>query len=155
MGEAVRALHPAARVTSLDLIPWHLEAASHPKVAADAFSLPFGDASFDFVFSSLFLHHFQDRQVQALFREFGRVARRAVLVIDLERHPVPYYFVPWTRWLFGWDRVTCHDASISVEAAFRKDELLALAAQAGLSAPDARTFHPGFRIALWAGSPHN
>jgi len=78
------------------------------------------------------------------------VARRAVLVIDLLRDPVAYYFLPWTRWLFGWDPVTVNDGAISVEAAFRPSELETLASQAGLKNPHARAFRPAYRIALAA-----
>jgi hypothetical protein len=100
----------------------------------------------------LFLHHFTDEQVVELLAEAGRVARKQVLVIDLWRHPVPYYFISKTRWLFGWHPVTAYDGAISVEAAFHRDELIDLARRAGLRAPQARTFVPAFRIALSAGA---
>jgi hypothetical protein len=100
----------------------------------------------------LFLHHFTDEQVVELLAEAGRVARRQVLVIDLWRHPVPYYFISKTRFLFGWHAVTVYDGAISVEAAFRRGELIELARRAGLAAPEARTFVPAFRIALSAGA---
>src|SRR5690242_17145809 len=60
MGAYIRERHPNSRVTSLDYRVSHLEAAEPPKLVADAFRLPFGDRSFDFVFCSLFLHHFSD-----------------------------------------------------------------------------------------------
>ena len=148
MGATLRELRPGARVTSLDFIPWHLERAQPPRVAADAFALPFRDAAFDYVFCSLFLHHFENEAVVTLLQEFRRVARRSVWVSDLERHPVSYYFVPWTRRIFGWDRVTCHDAPISVAAGFTAAELRELAVQAGLTEVSTNTFRPGFRIAL-------
>jgi SAM-dependent methyltransferase len=122
------------------------------RVAGDAFRLPFRPASFDYVFCSLFLHHFPNEKVIELLRNFGDVARKAVLVIDLERHPIPYYFIAWSRPLLGWDPVTVHDGAISVEAAFRRKELEDLAQQAGLRNPRARVFRPAFRIALAANS---
>jgi ubiquinone/menaquinone biosynthesis C-methylase UbiE len=66
MGAAIRRLYPGARVTSLDYKIDHLAQAADPKLVADAFHLPFRPASFDFVFSSLFLHHFTDPQVTDL-----------------------------------------------------------------------------------------
>jgi SAM-dependent methyltransferase len=150
MGTCIRAWYPLASVTSVDHLASHMAKAPSPKVAADAFALPFAPNSFDFVFCSLFLHHFTNDQIVSLFREFGKAARRAVLVIDLERHPIAYYFVPWTRWLFGWDPVTVNDAAISVEAAFHPRELESLARAAGLQNPQARPFRPAFRIALHA-----
>jgi ubiquinone/menaquinone biosynthesis C-methylase UbiE len=121
-------------------------------MVGDAFQLPVRDNSFDFVFSSLFLHHFTDENVVFLLREFARVARRAVRIIDLERNPIAYYFLPWTRWLFGWDPVTVNDGAISVEAAFQPRELEALARRAGLENPRARAYRPAFRIGLVANS---
>jgi 2-polyprenyl-3-methyl-5-hydroxy-6-metoxy-1,4-benzoquinol methylase len=152
MGRVVRQMRPLAQVTSLDYIESHLVAGTGPRVAGDAFALPFAPRSFDYVFSSLFLHHFTDEQVVELLAGFGRAARKQVLVIDLWRHPVPYYFISRTRWLFGWHPVTVYDGAISVEAAFRREELTDLARRAGLRAPNARTFVPAFRIALAAGA---
>ena len=150
MGNCVRQWYPQARVTSLDRIASHLAAAAPPRVAGDAFGLPFRPKSFDFVFCSLFLHHFTDDEVVRLLADFGAVARKAVLVIDLERNPIAYYFLPWTRWLLGWDPVTAYDGPISVEAAFHPRELESLAARAGLYRPRARAYRPAFRIAMTA-----
>ena len=152
MGRVLREMRPLAQVTSLDYIESHLTAGTGARVAGNAFGLPFAPRSFDYVFSSLFLHHFTDEQVVELLAGFGRVARKQVLVIDLWRHPVPYYFISQTRWLFGWHPVTVYDGAISVEAAFRPHELTELARRAGLAAPEARTFVPAFRIALAAGA---
>ncbi len=149
MGEKIQEWYPGARVISLDRIPSHLPARG-ARVAGDAFSLPFGAKSVDFVFCSLFLHHFSNEAIVQLLREFWRLARRSVLAIDLARHPVPYYFLPWTRWIFGWNRVTVHDGPISVEAAFRPAELEELARRAGLGSARARAYYPAFRIALRA-----
>jgi SAM-dependent methyltransferase len=150
MGSCVRKWYPAATVTSLDYVESHLAGATGPTVVADAFRLPFCPGSFDYVFCSLFLHHFQDQQVVELLKGFGTVARRAVLVIDLERNPIPYYFIAWSRPLLGWDPVTVHDGAISVEAAFRRKEMEELARRAGLRNSRARVYRPAFRIALAA-----
>ena len=138
-------------VSSLDYVATHLSGAG-AKVVGNAFRPPFRPASFDYVFCSLFLHHFPDDKVVELLRNFGEVARKAVLVIDLERNPIPYYFMAWSRPLLRWDPVTVHDGAISVEAAFRRRELEDLARQAGLRNPRARVFRPAFRIALAAES---
>lgn len=148
MGERISEWYPQARVTSLDRIPCHLSKAPSPKVAADAFALPFKPKSFDYVFCSLFLHHFTDEEIVMLLRGFGGIAKRKVLVIDLERNPAAYYFLPLTRWIFGWDPVTVNDGAISVEAAFRSRELEDLARRAGLKNPKVRTYRPAFRIAI-------
>lgn len=150
MGAALRRNYPQAVVTSLDHRDVHLDEAAQPKLVGDAFQLPFGPSSFDFVFSSLFLHHFSNEQVVDLLRNFKCVARRAVLAIDLDRGPVAYYFLPWTRWLFRWRRITLNDGPISVEAAFKKDELLVLARRAGLEQARVAVHRPWARLSLIA-----
>ena len=149
-GDIVRARYPHCRVTSLDYKPHHMRGAPPPKVAGDAFRLPFGPKSFDVVHCSLFLHHFDDDQVVELLRGFGSVARKAVLVNDLERHFLAYHFLPATRWLLGWDPITVHDGPISVQAGFRACELRSLAQRAGLRDIRVQQHRPAFRITLTA-----
>ncbi len=150
MGEAIRTRYPKARITALDRKQNHLAAAQGAKIVGDAFRLPFAPGSFDFVFSSLFLHHFEDPSVVELLIGFARCARRAVLAIDLERGPLAYRFVPATRWLFGWDPITLFDAPASVQAAFKQSELLDLAKLAGLPRARVRVHRPWSRLSLIA-----
>ncbi len=150
MGAAIRRRYPKAQVTSLDYRADHLALAADPRLVADAFRLPFRPASFDFVFSSLFLHHFRDQEVVELFRGFRLVARRAVLAIDLERGPLAYHFLPRSRWLFGWHDITINDGQISVAAAMKKHELRALAVRAGLEKAQVRVHRPWARLSLVA-----
>ena len=150
MGTVLRRRYPRATITSLDRKCVHLEKAAHPKLAGDAFSLPFAARSFDFVFSSLFLHHFSDNQVVELLRNFQTVARRAVLAIDLERGPLAYHFIPATKWLFRWHDISLYDGPVAVRAAFKKDELFALALRAGLVQARVRVHRPWARLSLVA-----
>lgn len=139
-----------ASVTSLDHSPVNLGPAPQPKIVADAFRLPFARGSFDFVLSSLFLHHFEDQQVVDLLRGFHAVARRGLLICDLERHILPYLFLPATKPLFRWGRITVHDGVISVRASFRAPELLQLAHLAGIENAEVCVHRPAFRISLVA-----
>jgi 2-polyprenyl-3-methyl-5-hydroxy-6-metoxy-1,4-benzoquinol methylase len=150
MGAALRRSYPRAAVTSLDRKADHLRLAAAPKLVGDAFRLPFADDSFDFVFSSLFLHHFSDDEVVQLLANSASIARRAVLAIDLERGPIAYHFMPVTRWLFGWHNLSMHDGPASVQAAFKREELLALAHKAGLAKARAAHHRPWARVSLVA-----
>jgi hypothetical protein len=150
MGSRIREWYSNARVISLDRIPSHLAACPGERIAGDAFHIPCKSAAVDFVFSSLFLHHFTNDEIVQLLQEFARVAKRAVLVIDLERNPIAYYFLPWSKRLLHWDPVTVNDGAISVEAAFKPRELESLAARAGLANPKAHSYWPAFRIAMSA-----
>jgi Methyltransferase domain len=150
MGAQLRLSYPQATVIALDRKREHLAHAAGPKLAGDAFQLPLAPASFDFVFSSLFLHHFSNEEVVELLGKFKAIARRAVLAIDLERGPIAYHFIPATRWLFGWHRLSLHDGPVSVQAAFKKDELLAVARQAGLANARVSVNRPWGRLSLVA-----
>lgn len=140
--------YPGARISCLDYNLVNMESAPYPKIMADAFQLPFGPRSFDFVLSSLFLHHFSDEQVIRLLRDFYSIAREALLICDLERQLIPYIFLPATKLFFGWNRVTVHDGVRSVRAAFRAPELARLAREAGIPVIEVEVHHPAFRISL-------
>lgn len=146
----IQELYPSARVVSLDRSEVNLGAAPRPKILGDAFQLPFRENSFDFVHSSLFLHHFPDDDVVALLASFYRVARRALLVNDLERRLLPYCFLPATKYVFGWQRITLHDGPISVRAAFRAGELAVLSRRAGIEQAQIKVHRPAFRISVVA-----
>jgi SAM-dependent methyltransferase len=152
-GRLVSRLYPGAKVTNLDHSAANIAAAAKPKVIADAFQLPFRPDSFDFVLSSLFLHHFEDEQVIALLNRMYRVARRAVLIADLERHILPYIFLPLSRPLFHWGDITVHDGVRSVRAAFKRSELRSLAIAAGIPEPTVNSHRPAFRLTLLAEKP--
>jgi SAM-dependent methyltransferase len=152
-GDIARVLQrrfPCALITNLDYSPVNLESAPHQKVLANAFALPFRPESFDYVLCSLFLHHFNDEQVAGLLRSFYCIARRALLVCDLERHIISYCFLPVTKWFFGWQRITIHDGPVSVRAGFRSNELLALSKRAGITDAQVSVHRPAFRLSLIA-----
>ncbi len=148
VARTVKRAFPAAQVTCLDWQERNLRSAPHPKVAADAFALPFPDAAFDIVHCALFLHHFTDEQVVQLLAYMARVAKRAVVVQDLERHPLAYYFLPSTAWLLRWSSLVLHDGPVSVEAAFHREELESLARRAGLSQGEVERHRLWFRLSL-------
>ena len=150
VARTVKRAFPQAQVTCLDWQTRNLRYAPHPKVAGNAFALPFEDGAFDVVHCALFLHHFTDEQVVELLAKMKRCARQAVVLQDLERHPLAYYFLPATAWLLRWSSLVLHDGPISVEAAFHADELEALARRAGLAQGQVERHRPWFRLSLVA-----
>lgn len=148
MGKCIRRRFRNATVVSLDHLSLHLRNAAGPRVAADAFQLPFLPNTFDFVLCSSVLHHFPDRQVIELIAELRGFARQALIVLDLERHPLAYHFLPMTRKLFAWSALTIHDGPVSVAAGFRPNELARLARAAGVSEVAVRRHWPWFRVSV-------
>lgn len=150
MGAALRCEFPGCTPVSLDRVPHHLKAARPPRVAGDAFALPFGPDSFDYVTCSLFLHHFPNDGVVELLSQFRRVARRAVVIIDLERAPLLYYSLPLAGMLLRWDPVTQHDSRRSAEAGFHPSEFEQFARSIGASDYRVQRHAPWFRLSLVA-----
>ncbi|HEX8069835.1 MAG TPA: methyltransferase domain-containing protein [Pyrinomonadaceae bacterium] len=126
------------------------ESRAYAEIAAvrgDAFRLPFAARSFDYVLCSLFTHHFRDEGVVAVLREFARVARRRVFVIDLHRHAVAYYFYTTIGRLFLHNRLVREDGALSIRRSFKPAELRRLAEQAGWKDIEVRRHFP-YRLVL-------
>ena len=96
-------------------------------VRANAFTLPFSDNQFDYAICSLFLHHFKDDQAVKILRELNRVARREIVVIDLHRHPISYYFYTTIGRLLFHNRLIREDGALSILRGFKSSELNDLA----------------------------
>jgi SAM-dependent methyltransferase len=119
-------------------------------VGGDAFHLPFADDAFDYVICSLFTHHFRDEGVVEILREFKRVARRRLFVIDLHRHAFAYFLYTTVARLFLHNRLIREDGALSIRRSFRAAELRRLAGAAELRQVEVRRRFP-FRLVLSAG----
>ena len=118
-------------------------------VRADSMRLPFAARSFDFVTASLFLHHFRDDDVVSLLADFGRIATRAVIINDLVRNLVPYYFTRITGPILAASFLTRNDGPVSVLRGFTLDEMNDLARRAGLKVRELKRVFP-YRLSLIA-----
>ena len=101
-------------------------------VCADAFCAPFADRAFDFVTCSLFFHHLTEDRAVALLSQMSRWARHAIIVSDLERHPLPYYLFRAFSRFFTVSPVSRVDGTISMRQSFRRNELERIAARSGM-----------------------
>lgn len=93
-------------------------------------ALPFTDGSFDYALTNMFLHHLDDDQVVTVLREMSRVARRGVVVADLNRDARAYRWIGLFTLLAN--PMVRHDARVSVAQAFTRTEVLALRDRAGM-----------------------
>lgn len=114
-------------------------------VCANALSLPFRDRSIDIVMCSQVLHHFEDRDAEALIREMHRVARKAVLISDLRRSWIAAAGFWLVSFPLGFHRVTRHDGVVSVLRGFTPDDLRRLVRNATGEQPTIKR-HLGFRL---------
>jgi ubiquinone/menaquinone biosynthesis C-methylase UbiE len=129
-----------AQITASDLSEYALEAArctcaDLPEVRLEqqnALALTYPDQAFDLVLCQGALHHFAPDQAVPLLKELARVARRAVIVTDLQRS-FPLYLGAWLfLHITACNPVTRHDGLASIRRAYRPREVQALAEQAGL-----------------------
>ncbi|MEA2537387.1 MAG: hypothetical protein QOF11_1621 [Chloroflexota bacterium] len=90
------------------------------------------DGSHDVVHASLVLHHLEPDEAIRFLREMGRVAALGVIVNDLARSRLAWL----GAWLIGHlltgNRLTRHDAPLSVRRAYTLREMRELMAEAGL-----------------------
>lgn len=135
------------RITLLDRSPSHLRNGL-PKVAGDALALPFRDQSFDLVSCGLFAHHLEPQEIIEFVNEGLRVARVAVLINDLVRHPVHLALVYAGLPLFR-SRMTHHDAPASVRAAYTREEMQQILSKTKAARVEV-TPNPLFRMAAIA-----
>jgi ubiquinone/menaquinone biosynthesis C-methylase UbiE len=112
------------RVTLLDRVERHLGRRA-PAVVGDALALPFRDGSFDVVSCCLFAHHLEPEEILAYANEALRVARSAVIINDLVRHPL-HFAMAYVAQPFYRSRLTRHDAPASVRRAYTVGEMHAM-----------------------------
>ena len=98
------------------------QCSAYPEITvsqADVFDLRGAPA--DYVTASMFVHHFPNETVPALFEHLLAHCRRKVIINDLLRSPLAYL----ATWLFSLpaSRVFRHDARLSVRRGFSVEEL--------------------------------
>ena len=136
----VRRHRLSAQLIGLDPEPVTLRAAvkqirDYPEIAlvrGDGRALPLPSDSVDFVLSSQMLHHFSEDDIINLLRGWSRVARRAIIVCDLVRHPVAYYGIRLVTKAFTRNIMTRTDGPLSVQRAFTLEEWRDLFERAGI-----------------------
>ncbi len=116
-------------------------------VRADATALPFPDDSFDVATCSLALHHFEPPTALLVLRELRRVARITPLVCDLVRSRLAYLATVAFARIVANNRLTKHDAPLSVKRAYTPREARELALVAGWKTPSVKRV-PYFRMLL-------
>ena len=115
-------------------------------IQGDAGAPPFSPGSFDFVVASQFLHHFSEVKIVELLRQWATLARRAIVISDLVRHPVAYHGVRLLTKLTTRNLMTLVDAPLSVRRAFTFGEWRELLRQADIGPVEMFAVFP-FRIA--------
>jgi SAM-dependent methyltransferase len=160
-GDIARAAVRVARRHGLTLTPIGIElnrtaaqaalAAGVSMIVADGSRLPLGPASVDVVVASQVLHHLPRDVAIQWIAGFDRLARRAVVLADLRRSRVAMAGVWLAAVPLGLNRMTRHDAVVSLQRGYTVAEFNAMLREAGVSA--VARYRPGFRmVASWETS---
>lgn len=88
----------------------------------------------DIIFSSLFCHHFDDQQLTEQLRWMRRESGMGFFINDLHRHPLAYHAIKMLTRLFSRSYLVKHDAPVSVQRGFRRNEWHDLLKAAGVEA---------------------
>lgn len=141
---------PGLRVVGLDRKLPHLRTAAQDvaRVAADVRALPFAPGAFDVVTASLFLHHFDSDDAALVLRDLFAVARRALVVNDLRRARVPYYFGRLAFPLLFRSPVSINDGLVSIQRGFTRSELREIFVRAGIAGASVRQEFPYRLVAV-------
>jgi hypothetical protein len=91
------------------------------------------DFDVDIVMSSLFTHHLPGPELVRFIRWMEDKARIGWIINDLERHPLPYYFLKAAFFATRQHRFMRHDGPVSVAGAFKREDWQRLLAEAGLA----------------------
>ncbi len=84
------------------------------------------------IINALFMHHMSDEQALRVLAWMQQNSTLGFFINDLHRHQVAYTFIQhFTRW-FGFNRMICNDAPLSVARSFQAHEWRDYAQQAGL-----------------------
>jgi SAM-dependent methyltransferase len=148
--DCVSRVVPEVLAVGVDIKPVHLREAppSVRPVVADVRRLPFPPRSFDVVTASLFLHHFDEPEVADVLSALFGLARRALVVNDLRRAQVPYWFGRLVFPLMFRSRVSMLDGLVSIRRSFTKAELTTAFARAGIASVRIRRSFPYRLVAV-------
>jgi ubiquinone/menaquinone biosynthesis C-methylase UbiE len=109
---------------------WNPALPQPQRIVGDALRIPLPDKSVDVVSCCLFLHHLDEGAALRFLTEALRVARKGVLVNDLERSRAHYALARlWS--LVDPSRLSRHDGPVSVRRAYTRMELERLLHQIG------------------------
>jgi 2-polyprenyl-3-methyl-5-hydroxy-6-metoxy-1,4-benzoquinol methylase len=101
-------------------------------VMSDVRRLPFRPGSFDVVMATHFLHHFDGPELAEILAALFVLARRALVISDLRRARVPYYFGRVAFPVLFRSGVSVSDGLLSIRRGFHTSELATGFREAGI-----------------------
>ena len=76
----------------------------------------------DIIFTSLFCHHFNNKDLVIMLRWMKLNCSKGFFINDLHRHPLAYYSIRWITKLFSSSYLVKNDAPLSVARSFTRND---------------------------------
>ncbi len=76
----------------------------------------------DIIFSSLFCHHFKEKELEKMLKWMYLNSNVGFFINDLQRNIFAYYSIKWITAVFSKSYMVKHDAPLSVSRGFHKKE---------------------------------
>lgn len=96
--------------------------------------LAYPEKSFDIITSTLVCHHLDDDQLISFLKNGVSIARKAVIINDLHRHPLATCGYALAAPLFFRNRLVIHDGFLSIKRGFTRKDWMAYLSAAGIPA---------------------
>jgi len=153
--EMTRRLGVKIRIVALDinlkmLNYARMETRGYPEISliqGNIHAPPFSENSFDLVVNSLSLHHFTREEAVNILKEANSIGRFGFIINDLHRSRVAFMSIYILTRLLTNNRLTRHDAPVSVMNAFTPSEMAKMAKDAGVKKFEVHRHFP-YRIGL-------
>ena len=94
--------------------------------------LNYEENSVDVVLATMVCHHMSDEELVVFLKQAEHVARIKVIINDLHRHSIAYWFYRIFSPILFKDRLITHDGLISIRRGFIRKELKALLERANI-----------------------
>lgn len=101
-------------------------------IISDYKEVHFGGSTPDIIFSSLFCHHFREKDLEEMMRWMHDNSRMGFFINDLHRHILAYYSIKLLTGIFSKSYLVKNDAPLSVWRGFKKKEWRMIMQRAGI-----------------------
>ena len=88
---------------------------------------------FDVIISSLFTHHFPEKEWVRLVQKMAFCSQKFVVINDLHRHWFAYHSIGGLTRFFSRSEMVKHDSKLSVLRSFKKSDLISMLQKAGIN----------------------
>lgn len=97
------------------------------------FSPEFKSLNPDIFHCSLFAHHFTEEELVPLLRQLLNQSNLGLVINDLHRHIISYYFTKWIIRTFSKSSMVRYDSVVSIQRSFKRNEIEVILKKAGIT----------------------